>query len=163
MPIIDNDHIFSNDPGKFRVNGEMKRSFVSMSKWALFAAISGFILLVALMLLVGAGISQMLFIFYQMGAGFGTNFVKMVMPYYGLAALLFLGIYFFLNFYHLRFSNHMQQAINFSDQNAFEDAWRNFRNYYRLLGMYIIISIGLSLVFLVVMIIFGSMMAKSYG
>lgn len=124
-----------------------------ISKWAMFFAVLGFIG-AGLYLLGAMAIIPMLRMMSSMGA-----IPEPVASMLGSLSWLFVLIYllgvasmFFLAFFHLKFSNGITRALNFADQAAFEMAWRNLRNHFRLNGILIIAGIVLYLVMIVVVV-----------
>jgi predicted PurR-regulated permease PerM len=63
--------------------------------------------------------------------------------------LLALACVFFLSLFHLKFSNGITRAMNFTDQQAFTAAWRNFRNHFRLYGIMVIVFIALYIIMII--------------
>lgn len=141
---------FNNNNG-LRVTPGMEESWRITSKWAMFFAVLGFI---------GAGL-------YLLGAVAIVPMIRMmssmgVMPepvssLLGTFSWLFVLMYiiavaavFFLALFHIKFSNGITRAINFRDQNAFELAWRNLRNHFRLNGILMIFGIVMYIVFIIV-------------
>ncbi len=53
-------------------------------------------------------------------------------------------LYFIINTFLFRFSKSLRTAVEGKDQEMFENAWLNFRNYFRWLGILAIISIVFS-------------------
>jgi hypothetical protein len=141
------------------VTNEMKRSWMSTSKWALFFAIIGFIYIGLSALMLGS----MGAIFQSMSMLMGDSnpafaMFGPMMSYITIIAGLMLVVMFFINFYHLRFANQIQRAVNVSDQNAFEKAWMNLRNHFRLYGIATCVVLAL---YLIMFIVIGTMAANS--
>jgi predicted PurR-regulated permease PerM len=61
-------------------------------------------------------------------------------------------VWFFINLYHLKFASQIQRAIKFSDQKAFENAWENLRNHFRIYGILTCVLILLYLVLVVAVV-----------
>ncbi len=149
------DTFTNND--NLRVTSGMENNWRITSKWAMFFAVLGFI---------GAGL-------YLLGAVAIVPVFRMMVAtgalpepismLLGSMSWLFVLIYllavasmFFLSFFHLKFSNGINRAINFTDQNSFENAWRNLRNHFRLYGIIIIISFVLYIVLIAVAVSIGT-------
>ena len=128
-----------NSTDDLRVTPGMEINWRTTSKWAMFFAVLGFIG-AGLYLLGAVAIIPML----RMMASMGT-LPDSVSTLIGSFSWVFILLYllavasmFFLAYFHLKFSNGINRAINFTDQNAFELAWRNLRNHFRLNGILII-------------------------
>ncbi|MBL7784009.1 MAG: hypothetical protein JNM22_22425 [Saprospiraceae bacterium] len=145
-----------------RVTPGMETNWRITSKWAMFFAVMGFIM-AGLYLLSAMAIIPAL----RMMAAMGTipePVNSLIGSFSWVFVLLYLGALacvFFLALYHLRFSNSINRALNFTDQNAFSTAWRNLRNHFRLYGILTITFIALYLIMLVAVLVFVSKMAES--
>lgn len=149
------DNFTSND--NLRVTSTMENNWRITSKWAMFFAVLGFI---------GAGLYLLgavaIVPVFRMMIAMGT-LPEPVSTLLGSMSWLFVLIYllavasmFFLSLFHLKFSNGINRAINFTDQNSFENAWRNLRNHFRLYGLIIIISFVLYIVLIAVAVTIGT-------
>lgn len=157
MSILDENA--ARDPNSgLGVTNEMKRSWMAISKWALFFAVIGFIY-VALSLLMLGSIGTML---DMMRAISGDNPVLdamgPLMSYVTIISGLLMVVIFFVNFYHLRFATQIQRAVNFSDQSAFEKAWLNLRNHFRLYGIATCVMIAF---YLILLILIGTVLSNT--
>ncbi|MCC6281004.1 MAG: hypothetical protein IT262_10410 [Saprospiraceae bacterium] len=135
----------------------MENYWRTTSKWAMFFAVLGFIG-AGLYLLGAMAIIPMLRMMSSMGA-IPEPVASMIGSFSWLFVLLYLlGVasMFFLAFFHLKFSNGISRALNFTDQNAFELAWRNLRNHFRLNGILIIVGIVLYIVMILVVVSLAS-------
>ena len=145
-----------------RVTPGMETNWRITSKWAMFFAVMGFIM-AGLYLLSAMAIIPAL----RMMAAMGTipePVNSLIGSFSWVFVLLYLGALacvFFLALYHLRFSNSINRALNFTDQNAFSTAWRNLRNHFRLYGILTITFIALYLIMLVAVLVFVSKMADT--
>lgn len=139
------------------VTNEMKRNWITISKWALFLAILGFIYIGLSLLMIGS-MSTVL----QMMAAMTDNPVLEamgpLMSYLTVFTLLMLAVMFFIHYYHLRFSTNIQRAVNFTDQTAFEKAWLNLRNHFRLYG---IVVCAIIVLYVILLVVVGSLMANA--
>ena len=131
------------------VSSEMKRSWTTISKWALFFAVIGFVYIGLSLLMLGS-MGAMLEMMARMG-GDNPIFAAIgpMMSYMTIISVVMMAFLFFVNFFHLRFSTQIKQAVNFNDQSAFEKSWMNLRNHFRLYGILICVI----MVFYVIMII----------
>ncbi len=139
-----------NNTSDLRVTSGMETNWRITSKWAMFFAVLGFIF-AGFYLLGAIAIIPMIRMMASMGVmpepmasligSFSWVFV--------LIYLIALGSLFFLSYFLLKFSNGINRAINFTDQNAFVGAWRNLRNHYRLNGSMVIVFIVLYIVMVI--------------
>lgn len=140
-----------NNNDNLRVTSGMENNWRITSKWAMFFAVLGFI---------GAGLYLLgavaIIPVFRMMISMGTlpepiaTLLGSMSWFFVLIYLLAVAAMFFLALFHLKFSNGINRAINFTDQNSFEIAWRNLRNHFRLNGIMIIISIALYIVLIAV-------------
>lgn len=70
------------------------------------------------------------------------------------------GIYMVLAIFQYRFSQNMRQALQFTDQDALEASWLNFRNLFRWAGIFTIAMIAL---YFVLIALLGATMAQTVG
>lgn len=70
------------------------------------------------------------------------------------------GIYGVLALFQYRFSQNMRQALQFTDQDALEASWLNFRNLFRWAGIFTIAMIAL---YFVLIALLGATMAQTVG
>jgi amino acid transporter len=121
-----------NNTNGLRVTGATEMHWRQTAKWATFFAVLGFI---------GAGIYLLasftiLPVFQAMSS---TGAFPLDISQWGWLVMLFMLAFvaalFFLSLYHIRFANGIPRAFNYQDQAAFEDAWRNLRNHFRLQGI----------------------------
>jgi len=148
--------------GDLRVTPGMETNWRITSKWAMFFAVLGFIV-TGLYLLSALAIIPALRMMAAMGtlpepvnSLIGSFSWVIVLLYLGALACVFL-----LALYHLRFSNSINRALNFTDQNAFANAWLNLRNHFRLYGIMTITFIALYLIMLVAVLIFVGRMTDT--
>ncbi|MBK6997460.1 MAG: hypothetical protein IPH31_22080 [Lewinellaceae bacterium] len=140
------------------VTGEMKRSWMSISKWAMFFAIIGFIYIGLSLLMIGSMGTMLQMIMAMGGDNPVFSVIAPMMSYITIISVLMMAVMFFINFYHFRFASQIQRAVNFTDQTSFEKSWLNLRNHFRLYG----ITVCALIVFYVILIVvIGSMMASS--
>lgn len=155
--------IFNNDNG-LRTTAGMESNWRITSKWAMFFAVLGFIF-AGLYLLGAIAIIPMFRMMASMGV-MPQPIADMIGSFSWLFVLLYLlgiAVMFFLAYFHLKFSNSINRAINFTDQNAFEVAWRNLRNYFRLNGILIIAGIVLYIVMIIVVVSVASSFSGGFN
>lgn len=145
-----------NNNDGLRVTPGMENNWRGTSKWAMFFAVLGFIG-AGLYLLLAFAIIPM----FRMMASMGTLPEPIAMMLgslswvFVLLYLLAVAAMFFLAFFHLKFSNGINRAINFTDQKSFELAWLNLRNHFRLNGILIITFFVLYIVLVFAVITFA--------
>ncbi|MBV6442089.1 MAG: hypothetical protein DYG98_01945 [Haliscomenobacteraceae bacterium CHB4] len=156
MEILDNQYTQEAGDEGLQVTRNMKVHWLSTSKWAMFLAILGFIY-TGLALLMTAFMMPMLKMAMTMG---GQAELAELMESAGIVfvivMVLAVGVMFFIHLYHLRFATNIQRAMQYESQDAFEAAWRNFRNYFRLNG---IVTIAFIALYLIALIVIGGMAA----
>lgn len=140
-----------------RVTNEMKRNWLSTSKWARFFAILGFVIVGLYLLLLGS----LGAIFETLSALSGNPMLGMMVGPMMTYIMVFIAIMLLVqaayHYYHLRFANDMKNSLEFTDQTAFEQSWKNLRNHFRIFGILIIVV----LVFYVIAIGVVAYMAAS--
>jgi hypothetical protein len=153
MPIFDeNTAQKSNFFGGLGVTEAMKRNWMSISKWALFFSILGFIYVGLSVLMLGS-IGTIFQIVTAMGDE--NQIFAIIAPYLTYITALSGGVlvgWFFINLYHLNFANQIQRAVKNTDQRAFESAWKSLRNHFRVYGILTCILILLYLIVFVVVV-----------
>lgn len=140
----------SNFNNGLRVTSGMENNWRSTAKWAMFFAVLGFIA-TGLYLLMAMVIMPLFRTFSTMGT-VPEPIGSLIGSFGWLFMLLYLGmvaVMFFLAYFHLKFSSGINRAVNFTDQNAFDSAWRNMRNFFRLNGIMTIVIIVLYIVFFI--------------
>lgn len=132
------------------LTSEDKGYLETAAKWSKFLGIMGFIFTGFIVL---AGFAMM-----AMGSSMGSAFPSnspfsggMFGAGLGFFYLLFALPYFFISLYMYRFATKTQAALYSSNDAVMTDAFKNLRNYFRLMGM-IVVAI---LVLYVVLIVFG--------
>ena len=152
MEILDNQ--FTREPGGetgLHVTKNLRLNWHSISKWALFFAILGFIIAGISLLTISTIVPTMSNLMRLSGneqlADFISSIGTVVVIITGAATIAM----FFVHYFHLRFANGIQRAMQFNDQNAFESSWRNLRNHFRLYGILIISYIILYIIALIFM------------
>ena len=156
MSILDENSGASTNTG-LSVTGEMKRNWISTSKWAMFFAIVGFVYIAFALLTMGSTAAIMQTMAMLMRDNPFVDAFMAFIPYMMFITIIMLAVMFFIHFFHLRFSTKIKHAINFSDQQAFTSAWLNLRNHFRLFGIVICVLLA----FYVIMLIIGISMGAS--
>jgi hypothetical protein len=141
-----------NSWGEFGVTEAMKRNWMSISKWALFFSILGFIYVGLSVLMLGS-MGTILELLAAMGDENPVlSLFSPFLSYITVVTGIILVVWFFINLYHLKFASQIQRAIKFSDQKAFENAWENLRNHFRIYGILTCVLILLYLVLVVAVV-----------
>jgi sterol desaturase/sphingolipid hydroxylase (fatty acid hydroxylase superfamily) len=146
MAILDDQYTIdeSLSDQSIKVSASMKENWMSTSKWAYFLAILG---------LIGVGIGLVICLAIAMIPGLMNGMAAMAFTgSVGIIALMFfvgiLGASLAIHWFHLRFASKIQRAIQFDDQDAFQQAWLNFRNHVMTMGITIIATVALYFVFI---------------
>jgi hypothetical protein len=158
MSILDDNTVVSHgNTSGLSVSAEMKRNWMTTSKWAMFFAIVGFVYIGFNLLSIGSMAAT-----FRMLATMSSNpFIDAIgpmVPYITVFSLLMMVVVFMICFYHLRFSSQLKKAVNFTDQLAFEQAWMNLRNHFRLYGITVCVVLAM---YLIMAVFFVSMMASA--
>jgi Family of unknown function (DUF5362) len=152
MSILDETlaHNFDDNSGLV-VTNNMKRNWITTSKWAMFFAILGFIWIGFSLLSMGSAASTLQMM--QMMGGDNPIFeiYGMLMPFLTVITLVVVAVMFFIHFFHLRFATQIQRAVNFTDQAAFVNAWKNLRNHFRLYGILVCVALVFYAIMFIVM------------
>ncbi|MCB0544681.1 MAG: hypothetical protein KDC70_14240 [Saprospiraceae bacterium] len=156
MEILDNQFTQEPDENGLHVTRDMRANWFITSKWAMFFAIVGFIITGISLLTIGAVIPMMSTIMTMSGQFEAAQMLQGISTYIiiiGVAASL---VMFLIHYFHLRFSIDIKRALQFKEQTAFESAWRNLRNHFRIMGIIVIAYIVL---YIVGIIAFSSIVA----
>ncbi|MCS7036564.1 MAG: hypothetical protein RMJ33_10860 [Saprospiraceae bacterium] len=144
-----------NIPGGLNRSTElMHQDWATTAYWANFIAIVNYILLglgAFALILLSAFASQLPGVYdsmdnpiaYYMLAGGGALSI--------VIGLVFLGLALVINTFLFRFARRLKTALDLHDQDAFETAWFNFRNYLRWNGISILVLIVGYIVLIVAM------------
>ncbi len=149
------ENTFRTSSGLDRSTEPMHQDWATTAYWANFLAIVNFVLLslgAIALLFVSAFISQPPGAYNAidnplaspMAAGGGIMGI--------LIGLAFLGLAFVITSFQFRFARRLKAALAFQDQEAFEAAWLNFRNYFRWQGIFAIVVIVAYFVMIIAMV-----------
>lgn len=142
MNTLDNDFLADNG---LKASRTAQYDWLQISKWALFLSIVGFVFL-AIGLYGLTNISRSFEMMSAMGAMGGGDptitalFSEMTGPITVMIVVVY-AIQFAINYFQLMFSLKLKQAVNNTDQQALEQAWLNFRNLFRTVGIIFIVLI----------------------
>lgn len=162
MEISDNQYTETPGNAGLQPTRNMKVNWLSTSKWAMFLAIIGFIYIGLALLAVFFMMPMLRMALAMSGQSELAGIMESAGTVFVLFMLLVLAVMFFIHFFHLRFSNSIQRALQFDDQNAFEAAWRNLRLHFRLYGIFLIAYIAIYLIFIVFMLTMASSMGSDF-
>ena len=144
------------------MNSELKLTSIGISylnqarKWTYFLSILGFIF-TALITIFALFFGSVLASFGQLGSGemeqamgiMGSGFVTVL---YLIVALL----YFFLSLYLYRFSVRTKAAIHGHDSAQLEDGFKSIKNYWKLTGIIVLITLVFYVLVLFIALIGGA-------
>lgn len=154
METLDNQFVENTDNNTLQVTSDMKTNWLSTSKWAMFFAVLGFIGAGISLLSIGVILPMMR---TMMALGGSPELAALVESAGALITIvLVIGTIatFFVSLFHMRFASRIQRAMQFDDQNAFESAWHNLRNHFRLYGILVIAYIVLYLIAILAITLF---------
>lgn len=165
MSILD-EHIdaFKSEHDQLQVNPELKRHWLSTSKWAMFFAIFGFVSIVFTLASIGA-MSEMMETLALFAGNDGVfQLIQPFLKYLLVITLVYCVVEFAIHFFHIKFALSMQKALKTNDQEAFETGWVNLRNKFRLMGILTIIAMAVYLLIMVTALFFvGSAVRSGMG
>lgn len=134
----------------------MRQNWYTISRWSMFFAIVGFVF-TGLMLLGLGQISRLLpMMSFVLGENPILDAIAAMGAFFIAIILLMLAIQFAINFWQYRFAALMKRALTYTDQRSFEQAWLNFRNVFRTVG----ILTALSLLLMISLILFAYSMTR---
>lgn len=126
------------------INSEIKEHILTISKWAKFLAIIGFIG-VGLMIIAVLG-------FFLMSSELGGALGIMVPLLY----IVFAAIYFFPVYYLYKGAIGLRDGINLDNEKDLTEGFKNLKSHYKFLGIATIIVISIY-----ILILIGSLFALS--
>lgn len=149
------ENTFRTSGGLDRSTEPMHQDWATTAYWANFLAVVNFVLLglgAIALLFVSAFVSQL------SGAYDGIdNPLAFLMSVGGgivgiLIGLAFLGLAFVITSFLFRFARRLRAALELQDQEAFETAWFNFRNYFRWQGIFTVAVIVAYFIVIIAMV-----------
>jgi MFS family permease len=120
-------------------------------KWGKFLAIVGFIVM-GLIVLAGLFAGKL---FATLGQTAGMPYAGLIGVFYILIAVL----YFFPILYLFNFSSRIRKALQTKDNQTLDSAFENLKSHYKFMGIFMIIILGIYVVFGAIALI--SVMAMS--
>lgn len=164
MSLYDNETTQNNDHFVgLRVTNEMKRNWLTTSKWARFFAILGFVVSGLYLLFLGSFSAIMESMNNLTGGNPVLTMMMPLMTYFTVFIALILLVQLAYHYYHLRFANDMKNALNLTNQSAFEQSWKNLRNHFRIFGIMMIAVMVLYVVMIAVVVSTVGAAASSGG
>ena len=140
MSMYDNETTQLNgDFAGLRVTNEMKRNWMSTSKWARFFAIFGFVVAGLYLLFIGSMGTMMETIAALSGNPMLGMMMGPMMTYIMVFTAIVLLVQVVYHYFHLRFANDMKKSLEFTDQTAFEQSWKNLRSHFRIFGIMLVV------------------------
>lgn len=157
MEYLDQDFPDTNKTAEtIQTTRPMRQSWFTISRWSIFFAIVGFVFIGLLLLGLGQ-ISQLLpMMSYALGENPILDAIAAMGAFFIAIVVLLLAIQFLIHFWQYRFGTLMKRAVTFTDQNSFEQAWLNYRNVFRTVG----IITALSLILMIGLIMFAYSMTR---
>jgi hypothetical protein len=154
MSIIDDEYTQPEpDNSDSSFSHELEHHWMITGKWAFFLSITGFILtgiVILSMAFVGALMGTM---FTATGDGAFQNPIftmfSAVFQFGLIASLIMGGIMALLFYYMYNFGSKIQTAVRYNNQQLFEQAWANLRNYMRMAAILTAILVIFVLLFMV--------------
>jgi hypothetical protein len=134
------------------IDNEGSASLAETAKWAKVVAIFGLIVGV---LIVLAG-----FFLSLAGAVVGSVFAALgaIGPYMGIFYIAFGAIMIYPNWKLLKFGSSMSPGLRKSDQLMVNDALKNLKSYFKILGIFMLVMVGIYVLAIVVVMSAGSFM-----
>lgn len=128
---------------KLEITSKFLSYFKESGGWALFLAILGFVA-IGLMILGG-----LIFGIVMMNSYYGGEIGAIVMLVYVVMG----GVMFFPTLYMLKFATGIRAAIKSGNDDDYDNAFKNLKNYFKFVGIMTIVIIGLYIVFILIAII----------
>lgn len=153
-----NQDFQTNTSASFQPTRSMRQDWHGTARWGNFLAIVWFVFAgIALIgtMTIGTALDTM-----QLPGG-DDIFIEQILYYKTpliLVSIIVAGMYVALALFQYRFSKNMRQALQFTDQEALEASWLNFRNLFRWAGIFTIAIIVLYFGFVVAI---GAAVAKA--
>lgn len=154
MESLDQDFQY-NAADQLQVTRAMRQDWQTTGKWAFFLSIIGFVF-IGLGLLVAGSLTQVINMMQAMGTDnpalelFSSMGTGLTIFY-----LLMLALQLAITYFHFRFAQQLKRAVQFTDQDAHEQAWLNFRNFLRINGIVFIVVI---VFYIIAILSFGYLM-----
>ncbi len=133
----------ANIPGDIHTTPSMRQNWYAISRWSLFFAIMGCVL-IGLMLL---GVSQISKMLPMMAYALGENPILDAMTAMGAVfvgiIVLILAVLILINFWQFQFATQLKRSVTHTDQESFEQSWMNYRNLFRAVGIVTVLFLAL--------------------
>lgn len=142
---LDQEITISSDANSLEISNKIKLDLLSASKWCKFLAIVGFIG-------VGFMILGSLGMFYASAAFNGSTQIMVMAFIYLVLGLIFI----FPTMNLLRYANHTTKCFGNGSQQDLELAVSNLSGFFKFMGVYIIVMIGVYLLAILAAVIIKS-------
>lgn len=147
-----NDDKFIEHPDQLLIDDEMKAYLDEYGRWGKILAIISFVSIGLVVIGVVLG-----FLYMSMAeGGFGGSSLPIPEMFLVLIYLLFLVIYFIPALYLYRSTTAVRKAVRLDDDFALVESFRNLKNLFKFLAIFILIGIGLYALMIVAVLIFGA-------
>jgi hypothetical protein len=130
------------DSDKLRINNSIKENLITAGKWARFLSIIGFIFTGII------GIFALVVLISSLATGYGGLFLLM-----GVGYLVASVIMVFPSLYLIRYAISIEKGLNSNKQGEFDYAVQNMKSFFKFMGIYTIVVIGLYLLMILFSII----------
>lgn len=150
MEYNDNENI--EHPDQLLIDDEMKSYLDEYGKWGKIFAIISFVGLGIAVIAVVSGFFLMSF----SGGGFGGSFLPMPEMFIVLFYLFFLAIYFMPILYLYRSATSVREAVRLDDDFALVESFRNLKNLFKFLAIFILVGIGLYVLMIIGVLFFSA-------
>jgi uncharacterized membrane protein YhaH (DUF805 family) len=130
---------------------QMRQDWHITARWARFLSIVSFVLSgigVLGTLSISSALEQMM----QFGGDMGNPMVEAMLSQKGVLTvflLLLIGAQIAVNLFQFRFAGRLKDALQFTDQQALEEAWFQFSNFFKWSGIMVIVFIVLYFAFII--------------
>lgn len=148
------DHNFQqHNPNASETTWQMRQDWHTTARWARFLSIVSFVFS-GIGLLGTLGISTVLEQMMAIGNSTGMeNPMLEVMlaqkSVFTIFFLLIIGAQVAVNLFQFRFASRLKDALQFTDQQALEEAWLNFSNFFKWSGIMVIAFIAIYFLFII--------------
>ncbi len=159
MESLDQDLQY-NAADQLQVTRTMRQDWQTTGKWAFFLSIIGFVF-IGLGLLAAGSITQVINMMQAMGTDNpALEMISSMGTGLTIFYLLLLALQLAITFFHFKFAQQLKRAVQYTDQEANEQAWMNFRNFMRINGIVFIVII---VFYIIAILSFGYLIRGALG
>ena len=151
MDTLDNDLQSSENLEVGRIT---RYNWLKISNWALFMAITGFVVLTIALIGLSTMVQAMETMLAMTGETEAFGLFQVYGPYFIGFFVLVLSVQFLINYFQLRFALQLKRAMDLNEQQRLESAWMHFRNLFRTVGILTIAIISLYILFYFLLLAF---------